>query len=187
MNNQNLIIFNFKSLYVVLKELEDYLNFKIFESLNIKNLNDQISNSKNYLIISQKKINNIENQLILDNVPIRIDKLIEKINIQSLKFQFNAKSEFKIAEYKVDLNSRDLIGKSNKLKLTEKEVNIIVYLSQADFPVSIDQLQFDVWGYRSKLETHTVETHIYRLRKKILQKFNDDNFIISHKNGYKIN
>ena len=187
MNNQNLIIFNFKSLYVILKELEDHLNFKIIESVNIKNLNDKIKNSKNYLIICQKKLNNIDNQFILDNVPIKISKLIEKINIQSLKFQFNEKSEFKIAQYKIDLNSRELIGKDNKLKLTEKEVNIIVYLSKKDNSVSVDQLQFDVWGYRSKLETHTVETHIYRLRKKILKKFNDNNFIISNKNGYKIN
>ena len=187
MNNQNLIIFNFKSLYLILKELEEHLNFKIVESPNVKNLNDKIENSKNYLIISQKKINNIDNQFVLNNFPIKISKLIEKINIQSLKLQFNEKSEFKISKYKIDLNSRELIGKNDKLKLTEKEANIIVYLSRSSESVSVDQLQFDVWGYRSKLETHTVETHIYRLRKKILKKFNDNNFILSHKNGYKIN
>ena len=187
MNNQNLIIFNFKSLYLILKELEEHLNFKIVESPNVKNLNDKIENSKNYLIISQKKINNIDNQFVLNNFPIKISKLIEKINIQSLKLQFNEKSEFKISKYKIDLNSRELIGKNDKLKLTEKEANIIVYLSRSSGPVSVDQLQFDVWGHRSTLETHTVETHIYRLRKKILKKFNDNNFILSHKNGYKIN
>ena len=80
-----------------------------------------------------------------------------------------------------------MIEKNIKLKLTEKETNIIVYLFQSDDSVSVDRLQFDVWGYRSKLETHTVETHVYRLRKKILKKFNDNNFIISNKNGYKIN
>ena len=80
-----------------------------------------------------------------------------------------------------------MIKKNSKLKLTEKEANIIVYLSQSNNSVSVDQLQFDVWGYSSKLETHTVETHIYRLRKKILKTFNDNDFIISHKNGYKIN
>jgi hypothetical protein len=187
MNNQNLIIFNFKSLYIILKELEEHLNFKVFESLTIKNLNDKIKNSKNYLIITQKKINEINNQFILDNIPIRISKLIEKINIQSLKIQFNEKSEFRISQYKIDLNSRELIAANNILKLTEKETNIIIYLTQSSNPVSVDQLQFDVWGYRSKLETHTVETHIYRLRKKILKKFNDNNFILSHKNGYQIN
>jgi len=187
MNNQNLIIFNFKSLYLILKELEEHLNFKIVESPNVKNLNDKIENSKNYLIILQKKINNIDNQFVLNNFPIKISKLIEKINIQSLKLQFNEKSEFKISKYKIDLNSRELIGKNDKLKLTEKEANIIVYLSRSSESVSVDQLQFDVWGHRSTLETHTVETHIYRLRKKIFKKFNDNNFILSHKNGYKIN
>ena len=187
MNNQNLIIFNFKSLYLILKELEEHLNFKIVESPNVKNLNDKIENSKNYLIILQKKINNIDNQFVLNNFPIKISKLIEKINIQSLKLQFNEKSEFKISKYKIDLNSRELMGKNDKLKLTEKEANIIVYLSRSSESVSVDQLQFDVWGHRSTLETHTVETHIYRLRKKIFKKFNDNNFILSHKNGYKIN
>jgi len=187
MNNQNLIIFNFKSLYIILKELEKHLNLEIFESTNIKNLNDKIKNSKNYLVITQNKLNNISNQFILDNVPIKIIKLVEKINIQSLKLQFNEKSEFRIAQYKIDLNSRELIMANNKLKLTEKESNIIIYLSKSINPVSVDQLQFNVWGYRSKLETHTVETHIYRLRKKILKKFNDNNFILSRKNGYQIN
>ncbi len=187
MKNQNLIIFNFKSLYTILKELEEHLNFRVYESITIKNLNDKIKNSKNYLIITQKKINNISNQFIMHNIPIRISKLVEKINIQSLKLQFTEKSEFRISQYKIDLNSRELIAANNILKLTEKETNIIIYLSQSSDPVSVDQLQFDVWGYRSKLETHTVETHIYRLRKKILKKFNDNNFILSHKNGYKIN
>ncbi len=108
----------------------------------------------------------INNQFILNNIPIRISTLMEKINIQLLKLQFNEKSEFRIAQYKIDLNSRELIAEKNILKLTEKETNIIIYLSQSNNPVSVDQLQFDVWGYRSKLETHTVETHIYRLRKK---------------------
>ena len=150
-------------------------------------MNDKIKSSKNYLIICQKKVNNIDNQFILDNLPIKISKLIEKINIQSLKLQFNEKSEFRIGQYKIDLNSRELILINNTLKLREKETNIIIYLSQSSDPVSIDQLQFSVWGYQSKLETHTVETHIYRLRKKILKQFNDKNFILSDKNGYKIN
>ena len=187
MSNQNLIIYNFKSLYLILEELEEYLNFKILDVPNIKELNDKIKNSKNYLVITQNKLNNISNQFILDNVPIKIIKLVEKINIQSLKLQFNEKSEFRIAQYKIDLNSRELIMANNKLKLTEKESNIIIYLSKSINPVSVDQLQFNVWGYRSKLETHTVETHIYRLRKKILKKFNDNNFILSRKNGYQIN
>ena len=74
-----------------------------------------------------------------------------------------------------------------KLKLTEKEVNTIVYLSKIDKPIAVEELEAEVWGYQSNIETHTVETHIYRLRKKILKTFNDKNFINSKKNGYQIN
>ena len=73
-----------------------------------------------------------------------------------------------------------------KLKLTEKEINTITYLSKSKKPVSIDELQAKVWSYQPDIETHTVETHIYRLRKKILKTFNDNEFIISKKNGYQI-
>ena len=79
-----------------------------------------------------------------------------------------------------------MLMKDNKLKLTEKEINTITYLSKSDKPVSIDELQEKVWSYQSDIETHTVETHIYRLRKKILNTFNDKDFIISEKNGYQI-
>ena len=73
-----------------------------------------------------------------------------------------------------------------KLKLTEKEIDTITYLSKSNKPVSINELQKMVWSYQSDIETHTVETHIYRLRKKILNIFNDDKFIVSKKNGYQI-
>ena len=76
-------------------------------------------------------------------------------------------------------------GETN-LKLTEKEISSILYLFKAERSVKIQELQLKVWGYQSELETHTVETHIYRLRKKILQMFSDENFIISKKNGYEI-
>ena len=73
-----------------------------------------------------------------------------------------------------------------KLKLTEKEINTIIYLSKSNNPVSINELEKKVWSYQTDIETHTVETHIYRLRKKILNVFNDGEFIISEKDGYKI-
>ena len=70
--------------------------------------------------------------------------------------------------------------------MTEKEINTITYLSKSEKPVSVDELQEKVWSYQSDIETHTVETHIYRLRKKISNTFNDNNFITSEKNGYQI-
>ena len=100
--------------------------------------------------------------------------------------QFNSQSKVKVNDYTIDLNSREMFKKDYKLKLTEKEINTITYLSKSDKPVSIDELQEKVWSYQSDIETHTVETHIYRLRKKILNIFNDKNFIISKKNGYQI-
>ena len=75
---------------------------------------------------------------------------------------------------------------STKLKLTEKEINTIIYLSKSIKPVSINELQKNVWSYQSDMETHAVETHIYRLRKKFLSTFNDEEFIVSKKNGYQI-
>jgi DNA-binding response OmpR family regulator len=112
---------------------------------------------------------------------------VEKINIEFLKLQFNSQAEVKIKDYTIDLNSREMLINNSKLKLTEKEVNTITYLSKSKKPVSISELQEKVWKYQPDIDTHTVETHIYRLRKKILNTFNDTEFIISKKNGYQIN
>ena len=186
MNKQNLIIYKFKSLYKIFKELEENLNFKIFELSEEKNLKDKLNNYEDYLIITKKKIEKSNNQLVLNKFPIKISNFVEKLNIQFLKNQFNKKSEIMIGKYMIDLNSRELKLKDTFLKLTEKEINTIVYLHKSSSAVGVHKLQSKVWGYESNLETHTVETHIYRLRKKILQTFNDNNFIISQKNGYQI-
>ena len=119
-------------------------------------------------------------------LPINISKLTENINIEFLKLQFNNQSEVKINNYIINLNSREILINNTKLKLTEKEINTITYLSKSNKPVSINELQEKVWSYQSNIETHTVETHIYRLRKKILNTFSDDEFIVSKKNGYQI-
>ena len=186
MSGQNLIIYKFNGLYQILEELSLDLNFKITYVDNENYLSDAVKNINNYLVISNKKYLAIDNQFVLDSGPINIFKLLEKINIEFLKLQFNSQSKVKVNNYVIDLNSREMLIKDNKLKLTEKEINTITYLSKSDKPVSIDELQKKVWSYQSDIETHTVETHIYRLRKKILNTFNDKDFIISEKNGYKI-
>ncbi len=186
MSTQNLIIYKFNSLYHILDELSLDLNFKIFIANNENSLNDIIKNLNNYLIISNKEYLNFSTQFIIGNFPINIFKLVEKINIEFLKMQFSSQSEVKIQNYTIDLNSREMVLKSIKLKLTEKEINTITYLSKSNKPVTVDELQESVWSYQSDIETHTVETHIYRLRKKILNSFNDKQFIISKKNGYQI-
>ena len=186
MSVQNLIIYKFSSLYQILEEISSDLNFNLTFVDNENSLNDIIKNFNHYLIASNKRYSNIDAQIVLDNLPINIFKLIEKMNIEFLKQQFNNQSEFQINKYKIDLNSRELLLNSSKLKLTEKEINTIIYISKSNKPVSIDELQEKVWSYQSDIETHTVETHIYRLRKKILKTFNDNEFIISKKDGYHI-
>ena len=179
MTTQNLIIYKFNALYHILEELGLDLNIKVIFVNTENSLNECLKNINNYLIISNKKYSDINNQLVLDNTPINIFKLVEKI-------QFSSQSEVKVKNYIIDLNSREMLINNIKLKLTEKEINTIIYLSKSNKPVSIDELQEKVWSYQSDIETHTVETHIYRLRKKILSTFKDNEFIISKKNGYQI-
>ena len=186
MSTQNLIIYKFNGLYQILEELGLDLNFKIFSVDDEESLNERIKKIHNYLIISNKKYPDIHNQFVLDYSPINIFKLVEKINIEFLKLQFNNQSEVKVKNYTIDLNSREMLANNTRLKLTEKEINTITYLSKSNKPVSIEELQEKVWSYQSDMETHTVETHIYRLRKKILNTFKDNEFIISKKNGYQI-
>ena len=187
MNNQNLIIYENEILYDVLYEISDQLQFSIIK-LNKKDLiklNTFQNNS--FLFITEKKIPNISNQIILNKLPLNIFKFIEKLNIEFLRFEFNKQSNVKINIYTFDLNSREMIYQNQKLRLTEKEIDSILYLFSMKKPVKVQELQLKVWRYQSDLETHTVETHIYRLRKKILKKFNDIQFIKSTPSGYQIN
>jgi len=186
MNSQKLIIYNFPVLYHIFEELDLKVNFETFLIDSKNSLKEKIKNLNNYLIITNKKFQNIDNQLIINKIPINIFKLLEKINIKFLKLQFNSQSKVKINNYIIDLNSREMFSNASKLKLTEKEVSTVIYLSMSGKPVSIDELQKKVWGYQLDIETHTVETHIYRLRKKILNIFKDSEFIINKKNGYQI-
>jgi DNA-binding response OmpR family regulator len=182
----NLIIYKYNSLYHILEELSLDLNFKVIFADSENSLNYKIKNNNNSLIISNKKYLEIDIHLVLEKTPINIFQLVEKINVEFLKFHFNSQSEINVNNYNIDLNSREMSMNDLKLKLTEKEINTIVHLSKSNKPISIDELQEKVWSYQSDIETHTVETHIYRLRKKIFNTFNDKEFIISKKNGYQI-
>ena len=186
MNNKILLIYKFITLYHILDEIDLDLNFKIVEIHNENQLNEEILKSNNCLIISEKTNLKKKNQIFIDKLPIKILKVLEKINIEFIKQQFNSQSQININKYLLDLNSREISFDGIKLKLTEKEVNTMIYLSKVKKPVSIKELQENVWSYQPDIETHTVETHIYRLRKKISGTLKDDNFIVSKKNGYQI-
>ena len=110
--------------------------------------------------------------------------MIELINVHLIKLKFNYQSKIIIKDYELNLNSKFFSKDNIVLKLTEKEIQIILYLSENKKKNQVLDLQKNIWSYSSDMETHTVETHIYRLRKKISDKFNDENFILSQKNGY---
>ena len=185
MNNQNLIIYQFKSLYQILKELEKDLNLNVIEIETEKMLESKIRNLNNYLILTKKK-SSFKNQLLFNFSSITILKLIEKINIELMRNQFNDQSNIFVKNYVINLNAREISNGDSKLRLTEKEINIILYLKKNKNPIKVEELESNVWKYQSDIETHTVETHIYRLRKKLIKVFRDNNFIISKKNGYQI-
>tara|TARA_A100001015_G_scaffold197635_1_gene220415 strand:- start:1826 stop:2389 length:564 start_codon:yes stop_codon:yes gene_type:complete len=186
MNNTKLLFFEFNDLYQIFDELNSFLNFKIKNINNSSELELEIKNTDEYLIITNNAKLKFTNKIVLKNLPISFNKIIELINIAILKNSFSKKSKIKIGKYKINLNSREIFFNKSSLKLTEKEIKIIVYLSESLNPVKIEELQKKIWGYSSELETHTVETHIHRLRKKISDIYKDQNFILSTKDGYKI-
>jgi len=187
MNLKKLIIYDFKELFKILNEIKKELNYDIVEINSEDSLKISLNKNDNYLFVVKRSVKNLNNQVLISSFPIKLSKLIEKFNIEFLKKNFHNQSELKIKKYNLDLNSRELIFNDKKIKLTEKESNIILYISNSTKPVSIEDLQLNVWGYHSNLETHTVETHVYRLRKKISAIFDDNDFINSKKNGYQIN
>jgi hypothetical protein len=198
MFNQSVSIIEFSNLYNILTEVKslfifnirNYENSVIFlneiESKNIEIINSTIIvNNNNHPLFSNNKINR-NNILVIDKFPIKIEILLDKINTHLIKQKYNFQSNLNIKKYNLNLNSRTIINGSKELKLTEREIDIILFLNENKKPQSVINLQNKVWGYSFDLETHTVETHIYRLRKKIKDKFNDEKFIVSHDEGYKI-
>ena len=189
---QSVFIINFDSLYEFLDEIKENLFFKIIKFENEENFKKNIDlDIVNYLIISKTdhKLllnNNItdKNLLVFNDLPLSLKKLIELINIKLIKLKFNQQSKTIIKGYELNLNSKFFSKDRLKLKLTEKEIEIILYLNNKKIKHNVADLQKNIWGYSADMETHTVETHIYRLRKKIGDLFNDEKFILSHKNGY---
>jgi len=182
---KKLIIFRYKELFNILEEIKENFEFKLefyekdkeLEKLEHDNLSD-------YLVLTKKKLSNVKKQITIDKFPIKIKELFQTLNINFLKSKFTEQSRIDLGRYYLDLNSRILNQNDTELELTEKESSILIFLKQSKDPVKINQLQEKVWGYNSQLETHTVETHVYRLRKKISDKFSDNEFIISDKKGY---
>ncbi len=135
------------------------------------------------LATSKNKINMKNFDYVL-KLPTSIQDLNEIIDTSLAKKQFNKNSSIKIKSYKLDKNEKKLIKSNKFVILTEKEIQLLELLLNKEIAVSKSQILSLVWKYSSSADTHTVETHIYRLRKKILDTFNDKNFILNHKEGY---
>ncbi len=191
MNKSYVIIYNQKSLFDILDEIKENLNFDLIQINSLEELEN--FKQKHYLnnlifLTNNKEMHNKTGlkELIIEKRPYELLKLVEKINIFLLKNKYATQSKFNIKNFILDINSRELIKDNLCLKLTQKETEVIIYLNNNSKNISIQDLQKNVWGHTSELETHTVETHIYRLRKKIVNKFQDNKFILSSDNGYKI-
>ena len=212
MIKQNINIVGVPILYNILEEIKENLSFKIenFTKLDdfLNFFNKDKSENKNFFIITtisnkdffinkikleeknifflcQKNSKvDINHNYNVFKYPINIYNLIEKINIQLIKYKYSFQSKIRVKNYSLDLNSRTISIENKSLKLTEREMEIILFLNDCKTPQKINDLQNKVWSYSSELETHTVETHIYRLRKKISNSFQDEHFIISTDNGY---
>ena len=192
--NQSVIIINIKPLYEILNEINNNFSYKLVH-LNAKEFDEnfnkedkQFDNSifltTNEYIQTLEKIRIKKEKILLINIsPESIYKLIDRINVCLIQNKYDFQSNIKLKNYNLDINSKTVEYKNKKLKLTEKEIEIILFLNKDNLSKKVIDLQKNVWGYSSDIETHTVETHVYRLRKKISDTFKDDNFILSDDNG----
>ena len=195
MHPQKLYILNIPELDKIIIEIKDYLNYEVNYFNEKKNLIKKTDEDKKFLnnsiiLVNQKDFPSIKTKIdekrihCITKFPIKISNLIDQLNARLIQQNYLAQSNVNIKNFTLDINSRILKKSEKELKLTEREIDIILFLKNENKPIKVDVLQKKVWKYGEDLETHTVETHIYRLRKKINDTFNDDSFIQSKKDGY---
>ncbi len=134
-------------------------------------------------ISKKSKKNDLLEELIM---PFTIFDFKKNIISLSAKDEFRKNSLIQLRDYFIDKNERKIKKNNLELQLSEKEINFLILFSKNQKPITRNFVLKNVWHYSSKSETHTVETHIHRLRKKILEKFGDNSFIKNNKKGYYI-
>ena len=205
MNNFNISIFNNKTFFEIIKEIKLFSKYKInhYEDLNfcLKDAekgnhlvvffvkpSEEINKYNFPSILAMKsmdksnKISNTLNEKI--KIPFTIFDFKEKIISAIAKNEFKKNSLINLKGYIIDKNERKIKKNNLELQLSEKEVDFLILFSENNNPIKRDLVLEKVWNYSGETETHTVETHIHRLRKKILDKFNDNDFIKNNKKGY---
>jgi DNA-binding response OmpR family regulator len=212
MSNLTISIFGNKIFLEIINELKlfpgskvslhDSLNFSlnngavndkiIFFFITNNNKRDfiKIKKTKNPIIVivpsstsHNKYLNDFVEQI---NMPFRITNFKKRVISLLAKHKFKLSSLIHLQDYIIDKNERKIKKNDLELQMTEKETNFLILFSQHDKPLSRNFVLKKVWKYSLESDTHTVETHIHRLRKKILEKFNDNNFIKNNKDGYYI-
>jgi len=207
-----LLIFGTKNFNNSLKEIKEYLNLTLVffendallelsipeinavlidnEFCNDVNILNSISkiNNKPILLIENKDFSSINNIKYNEKItlPFNLTDFSNKITNIIMSFKFNKNSSIQIKDYTIDKNERKLKKKNLFIVITEREIELIELLFNKKKPLSKKYILKEVWKYAEGVDTHTIETHIYRLRKKIISKFNDENFIINSKTGYSI-
>ena len=189
----------------VLRENLKHINFEIksFKKFNeiiqdskVKKSNILVASLKDYDLFINSKLNipvlflnfgskkSYTASAEIINCPFQLNNFVERINVIFLKNKFLNNSNLNILNYEINLNSKEILRDGQKLKLTEREINFILFLKNSNSPQNIKSILKFVWNYSPNLETHTVETHVHRLRKKFFSHFKDDNFIKINKKGY---
>ena len=196
MLNQKLYIINLSNFYNIISELQEHIGYEIlkFDSKEIffdKYESKSISTENSILVVHEKEydffVKNLnEDQIIKLKPPVNIFTFIENLNVRFIQKKYQDQSNVNVKDFFLDINSRELKKGKSSLKLTERETDMILFLNNSNKPVNVETLEKEIWQHSSELETHTVETHIYRLRKKIKAEFGNDDLIKSNKNGYTI-
>ena len=156
------------------------------EALNDKKNNQIIMNSKSLKVCASKGKKIAESCDAILELPFTMKEINSVIESIAAKKKFSINSSIKIKNYLLNKNERKLFKEDAHIILTEKEVQLLDLFLNKNKPISKDEILSSVWNYSSNADTHTVETHIYRLRKKINEKFSDDNFILNNKKGYSL-
>ena len=206
MHKINVLSFGSKNFNISLEELKGHLNFKLtvlntniesksFENYDVLFCHQDFFNNKSSIDIIKKsnKIKILAYTLNKENFDIFDDKIILPIKFKEInqiiensvaKKKFSKNSSIKIKAYILDKNEKKLLRDNNHVTLTEKEIQLLELFLSYDKPISKNKILEQVWKYAEDADTHTVETHIYRLRKKIKSKFSDEDFILNNKSGY---
>ena len=199
MHRLNVLILGPQSFISTLNELKPFLKFNsLFDELSSehevilfhkaalkdKKQKDLIDSSNSIKIFSSKKndsLNNYDAYLELPTTLNEINAVVENI---VAKIKFNKNSSIRIKKYLLNKNEKKLFKLNDCITLTEKEIQLLELFLDNKKPISKDNILSSVWNYSIEADTHMVETHIYRLRKKISEKFLDEKFILNNKDGY---